>query len=367
MLTLSGSNAYSGNTAVSGGTLQISAGQVSTGQTTVDGGVLQLTGGQLTSPTQYVGNSSTGSFVQSGGTNLLSSNLNLGYNPGASGSYTLSGGSLSASNIEYVGYSGSGNFTQSGGTNAVYGIYLGYSSRQQQRDLQPQRRPAGHRRVSVEELPEAAAFNFGGGTLGASSPWSSSLNMTLTGLNGPATVDTTGGNISLLGHPQRQRRFDQDRSRHAHLERLEHLFRQHHGQRRNATDVRRAVALAEPIRRQRRRATFAQSGGSNSVSCSTWAIPAAARTRSPAGPRRSPIRWNWASIPRTSGRITSTAACSCFPFRFDSRLRATPRSILAAARCKSAPWSSPLNIRVTDAGAPARSTPRWETSALRVT
>ena len=45
-----------------------------------------------------------------------------------------------------------------------------------------------------------ATFNFGGGTLGALAPWSSSVNMNLSGIGGPGTVDTTGGNIGLSGN-----------------------------------------------------------------------------------------------------------------------------------------------------------------------
>ena len=46
----------------------------------------------------------------------------------------------------------------------------------------------------------SAAFNFGGGTLAANAPWSSSLGMNLTGNGGNATVDTTGGSIGLAGN-----------------------------------------------------------------------------------------------------------------------------------------------------------------------
>jgi autotransporter-associated beta strand protein len=42
-------------------------------------------------------------------------------------------------------------------------------------------------------------FNFGGGTLDAAGPWSSLLNMNLSGVGGPATVDVTGGSIGLFG------------------------------------------------------------------------------------------------------------------------------------------------------------------------
>ena len=42
-------------------------------------------------------------------------------------------------------------------------------------------------------------INLGGGTISAISGWGSSLNMTLTGLNGPVTFDTTGNTIMLSG------------------------------------------------------------------------------------------------------------------------------------------------------------------------
>ena len=76
-----------------------------------------------------MGNSGTGAFTQSGGTNAASSALYVGYNSGASGNYTISGpASLSAAS-EYVGYTGTGAFAQSAGTNTVSGtVYLGYNS-----------------------------------------------------------------------------------------------------------------------------------------------------------------------------------------------------------------------------------------------
>ena len=90
-----------------------------------------LTGsGQLSASYEYVGSSNggTGIFTQSGGTNG-SGELYLAYD-GGSGSYSLSGsGQLSAS-VEYLGHSGPGIFTQSGGINNLgYAtLYLGYSN-----------------------------------------------------------------------------------------------------------------------------------------------------------------------------------------------------------------------------------------------
>ena len=43
------------------------------------------------------------------------------------------------------------------------------------------------------------AINLGGGTVAASSSWSSPLNMTLTGSNGPVTFNTSGNTITLSG------------------------------------------------------------------------------------------------------------------------------------------------------------------------
>jgi autotransporter-associated beta strand protein len=42
-------------------------------------------------------------------------------------------------------------------------------------------------------------INLGGGAVGAEANWASSLNMTLTGSNGPVTFDTAGNTITLLG------------------------------------------------------------------------------------------------------------------------------------------------------------------------
>ncbi len=86
-----------------------------------------LSGGKLLATNEYVGDSGTGTFTQSGGTNSISGCLYLGYN--RSGTYNLNGtGGLSAPN-EYIGYSGTGTFNQSGGTNTIASggaLYLGY-------------------------------------------------------------------------------------------------------------------------------------------------------------------------------------------------------------------------------------------------
>ena len=90
-------------------------------------------GGSLSAYYEYLGNSGTGTFAQSGGTN--NGALYLGYNSGSSSIYNLSGsGMLTAMYYQYVGYSGNGTFTQSGGTNSGPSytnvgnmLYLGYN------------------------------------------------------------------------------------------------------------------------------------------------------------------------------------------------------------------------------------------------
>ena len=70
-----------------------------------------------------MGNSGSGTFNQSGGTNTVSNNLSLGASSGSSGTYSLSGGSLSGC-WEYIGPSGSGTFTQSGGSHTVWDLMV---------------------------------------------------------------------------------------------------------------------------------------------------------------------------------------------------------------------------------------------------
>ena len=87
--------------------------------------------GKLNATDECVGYSGVGSFTQSAGMNTLRnmSSLYLGLNSTATGSYNLNGpGQISALN-EYVGFSGRGDFTQSDGNNTVNSsFYLGNNS-----------------------------------------------------------------------------------------------------------------------------------------------------------------------------------------------------------------------------------------------
>ena len=73
---------------------------------------------------EYVGNQGTGIFNQSGGVNLINGpdgNLFLGEFQGETGTYILSAGSVTAGGSEFVGDNGTGVFNQSGGVNSLSG------------------------------------------------------------------------------------------------------------------------------------------------------------------------------------------------------------------------------------------------------
>jgi uncharacterized protein with beta-barrel porin domain len=98
------------------------------GSDTSGRGTYTLQNGQLSAISEYIGRAGSGDFVQSGGTNTVSTYLHVGQYAGSTGSYNLQGGSLYVGNYEYVGSSGQGAFTQSGGTNNSSYIYVGYST-----------------------------------------------------------------------------------------------------------------------------------------------------------------------------------------------------------------------------------------------
>ena len=109
---------------VNGGTVAVSqpsetCGTLSLGSNAGSGSA-QMTGGCLSVILyEYVGNSGTGTFAQSGGTNSGGYLLVVGNSAGSSGTYNLNGSGLLWPTYEYVGNSGTGTFTQSGGTNNI--------------------------------------------------------------------------------------------------------------------------------------------------------------------------------------------------------------------------------------------------------
>ncbi len=206
-------------------------------------GSYQLSGsGLLTGFAVTVGNSGSGTFTQSGGTNAITNGtLTLGGNAGATGAYNLSGsGLLSVSaypgGSEEMGVSGSGMFTQSGGTNNMTGsLYLGSSgaynltggvlsasyeticaggtfSQSAGTNLVADTLSLGTGTsgvasynlsgglLNVAALAYASTrsvFTVSGGTIQAGSAFSSSVTMTLG--SGGATFDTAGGAVTLSG------------------------------------------------------------------------------------------------------------------------------------------------------------------------
>ncbi len=137
-LTLTGTNAYTGDTTVNAGTLAVAAGGVGiaggSATLTVDGtsgtaAALALSGmaTTVTFARAYVGRVGVGSVSQTGGTlSTAKDPLEIGYDSGGTGSYILTGGTLSTAAV-YVGYAGTGTFNQAGGTVATNGgaLYLG--------------------------------------------------------------------------------------------------------------------------------------------------------------------------------------------------------------------------------------------------
>ena len=118
----------------------------------MNGGLLDMSGNSLGAGYADNGALTTGTVSQTGGQISNIYNLELGlHQSGGLGVYTLSGGSI---------YLGANGITSGNGNYAI---------------------------------------NLGGGTVGAQSSWTSSLNMNLTNLNGSVTFDTAGNAITLSG------------------------------------------------------------------------------------------------------------------------------------------------------------------------
>jgi len=120
----SSDNAY----IVNGGTATVTtAGNVCSGLSlgsTAGSGAVKMTGGSLAPSDAYVGNSGTGRFTQSGGTNSISNGLYLGWD--SAGTYSLSGAGQLQAVDEWLacGTGTTALFQQSGGTNTVTGWFV---------------------------------------------------------------------------------------------------------------------------------------------------------------------------------------------------------------------------------------------------
>ena len=174
----------------SGGVNYVAGSYLSLGNSAGISGSYSLNGsGGITAGGEYVGNGGNGTFTQSGGTNSVGvTGLYLGNNA-ASGNYNLSGsGVLLASGTEYVGSFGAGTFNQLGGTNTVPSLSLGLSGAYN----------LGGGALLVNGIQaNGGVFNFSGGTLVASSVFSTSQAMTLTSSGG--NFNTNGNAVALAG------------------------------------------------------------------------------------------------------------------------------------------------------------------------
>ncbi len=157
-------------------------------------GQYNLSAGTLAIEYETVGDQGTGTFAQSGGTNVATQVTLAGY-AGSNASYTLSGiGGLSAG-TENVGLYGTGTFNQYAGTNTAGLIAIASNS-----GAYGAYNLSGGTLIvsSLIQGAGVAAFNFSGGLLRAGSSFSTSLPMTL-GAGGGATFDTAGFALTLAG------------------------------------------------------------------------------------------------------------------------------------------------------------------------
>ena len=157
-----------------------------------------ISGGSLVVTDQFVGDTGTGVFTQSGGSNMITGWLILGRSRSDDdGTYILSGSGEVSTAREAVGYQGKGTFIQSGGTHIVSEfLCLGFS---------PRSSGSFYLNGGTLVLPSlfrgsgTGNFNFNGGTLRASGGFSTTLPMKLGTSGGGATIDTDDFAITLAG------------------------------------------------------------------------------------------------------------------------------------------------------------------------
>ena len=172
------------------------SGGTNLGSCTVDSyGTYNLSGNGLMTGdnVEYVGYSGTGFFAQSGGTNSTGSrSLYLAFDGGA-GTYNLSGSGLLVTQETYVSYQGQGTFNQSGGTHTTASLCLGEVSGSGTYNFSGGMLILNGPNGSLSGLTNAA-FNFTGGTLQASGTGIVGIYVPL---NGAATIDTNGRAMTI--------------------------------------------------------------------------------------------------------------------------------------------------------------------------
>jgi hypothetical protein len=139
-------------------------------------GIVKLSAGTLVGPSEYVGFQGTGSFWQSGGTNVAAA-LYVGEAAGSTGRYAMTNGTLTVLFDAYIGFVGSAAFQQSGGAASIAGaLHIG--------------QPGGGN----------ATVNLSGGTLAAAATINHGA-MIQTGGSSTLGPITGTGSISLGGGP----------------------------------------------------------------------------------------------------------------------------------------------------------------------
>ncbi len=179
----------------------------SSGTYDLKGGTLSVGTGILTGGSEIIGQSGTGSFTQSGGTNQAYSNgIEIGSNAGSSGTYKLEGGTLDTSN-ETAGVYGKGKLEQSGGSNLTSSLFVGANGGSSGTyDLKGGSLTAGSEKIGISgtgKLDQSAGTNNAGtlvlglnaGSKGSYDLSAGSLtaNSETVGALGKGTFDQKGG------------------------------------------------------------------------------------------------------------------------------------------------------------------------------
>jgi fibronectin-binding autotransporter adhesin len=165
-------------------------------------GTYNLNGsGQVSVYQEVVGYSGSGTFNQNSGINNIAEGKNqggfhLGMNQGSIGTYNLSGSGQLSCKIERIGIGGVGILNQSSGTNTGDRLWLGLST-----GSSGTYNLTGGTLITndISKGEGTATFNFGGGTLQANATFSTTLDMTLTGIGGDAKIDTASYDVTLGG------------------------------------------------------------------------------------------------------------------------------------------------------------------------
>ena len=158
--------------------------------------------------------SRAGDVVQNGGDVVVNSGFRVGHWPTEISTYTMNGGTLTltanpgvaggeTAGVFNLGIDGVGLYRQTGGTVTAPSIVLDnrasttVSGQSSSFALEGGTFTVGQYGISSPNT--TYNMHLGGGTLGANASWSSSLNLNITGTNGPITFDSGPYTIGLSG------------------------------------------------------------------------------------------------------------------------------------------------------------------------